>query len=112
VEVDFLGRKSNLYKVWEFEIIDEKQVDQWDGARVNLALSKADIAEIKYGNVSDWLDESREILDKVYDFKYGMITNEYITKNKPIIAKLLVKAGMRLAYVLNSCFKTASRTSF
>lgn len=111
-EVDFLGRRTNLYKVWETELIDEANIDQWDGAKINLAMSRADIAQIKYGNIVDWLDESREALNQVYDFKYNMITNEYITKNKILIAKQLVKGGMRLAYLLGSCFKTGSRCTF
>jgi hypothetical protein len=111
-EVDFFGRKTSLYKVWETEIIDVKNIDQWDGAQINLALTKKEIANMKYGNIRDWMDESRSILDSVYAFKDGTISNEYLAKNKIVISKQLVKAGMRLANLLSSCFKVGSRATF
>jgi len=111
-QVEFMGRMVSLYKVWESEIIEEREVDQWDGARINLAMSRNEIAQIKYGSTTDWFDESRQLLTQVYDFNGTFITTEYINKSRTLIAKQLVKGGMRLAYLLNSCFKVGSRATF
>jgi S1/P1 Nuclease len=111
--VYFMGRKTNLYKVWDNEIISEKEVNQWDGARINLALTRAEIAKIRYGKVVDWLNDTRQTLDQVYDYNYGMIGSDYVTKNKTLIENQLVKAAMRLANLLTVSFsKMGSRTIF
>jgi hypothetical protein len=40
----------------------------------------------------------------VYDVKAGKVDDEYVDRNSTIIKMQLVKAGLRLAAVLNNAF--------
>jgi hypothetical protein len=56
--------------------------------------------------VTGWIDESRSLLDKVYDFPWdNNIDQAYTERSKKIIEQQLVIAGIRLAVVLEQIFK-------
>ena len=44
------------------------------------------------------------IKNHVYNFKNGKIEQDYVNANNPIVCKQLVKAGLRLATILNKIF--------
>ncbi len=53
-----------------------------------------------------WMKDSRSLLDGVYDFPDFNLDKAYLAKNKIIVAKQLLKAGLRLALILNKIFYT------
>jgi hypothetical protein len=116
VKVEFFGEKSELHAVW-----DTKIIEKWD-KNVDSASSKLE-AIIKdnpnliaqYTATMDpvnWGDESFEIVRTVcYNFTTnsngdGIIGTDYYDYTLPIIHDRLIGAGIRLAYTLNSLFKT------
>jgi hypothetical protein len=101
VEVSFLGHTSNLHKVWDSEIIRHDEIT----AETCLEfLRYADLPPVKSIDVISWMNESRKELDAVYDFKNGIIDEAYCAKNKSFIEEDLDRAGLRLAFILNSIF--------
>jgi hypothetical protein len=51
-----------------------------------------------------WMNDSRALLSKAYEVKDNTITPEYMTANKEIVEKQLLKGGYRLAKILTTIF--------
>jgi hypothetical protein len=103
--VKFLNKPSNLHKVWDSQIIDEKGIDIWSCSKVLMGLQQKEITEIQKIDPVAWMNESRSLLPKVYDFKNGNIDQLYLDQNATVINIQLTKAGLRLATVINKYFK-------
>lgn len=104
IDVIFQGKKSNLHKVWDSEMIYEKKITAEECLELASKLSAEEIREIQKIDVIKWMDESRSFLANVYDFKEGIIDQNYINMNTPIIEKQLTYAGLRLANILRKTF--------
>ncbi len=104
VAVKFLDKPSSLNKVWEQDLLEEKKVDMWACSRVLLGLSSKERHQIQRIEIVNWVQESRQLLPHVYNFKNGKIEQDYVNANNPIVCKQLVKAGLRLATILNKIF--------
>jgi hypothetical protein len=100
------GDSQNLHSMWDTGLIKEENITLNGCLKLSNTLSKAEMQEIQKIDVVKWMTESREYLPFVYSFgKNGKITSDYSSKAKPIIEKQLVRAGIRLAAVLYTCFK-------
>jgi hypothetical protein len=104
VEVDILGRHSNLHRVWDTDILEAKKITLGDCEKLASSFSAKEIKEIQKIDVVAWANQSRAYLPDVYALKDGKITEEYINKNAPIVARQITIAGLRLAAVLNNAF--------
>jgi hypothetical protein len=102
IDVDLLGEPSNLHKVWDTGIIEKGKVK--DCYVLANAMSKEEGRALQVVDVEKWMMESREYLPAAYEFEKNMITREYIAKNKVVVEKQLVKAGIRLAAILYQAF--------
>lgn len=105
VNLRFLDRVSNLHRVWDSEIIEEKKMDLWICTKYLMSLSPEDKSTVQKTDVMAWLNESRAYLKDVYDYKDGNIDKAYVEKNASIIQKQLVRAGLRLALILENSFR-------
>jgi hypothetical protein len=104
IEVQYMGKGSNLHKVWDSEIIEDVNITLSDCLKLANTLSANEKKKMQNNNVEVWMTEARELLPEVYNFE-TKIKQDYIDKNKPVIEKQLVRAGIRLAMVLNETFK-------
>lgn len=121
IKVKCVGKKTNLHHVWDESIIQNKNITAAECLKLADAMSAKEIKTIqqiedsptpnsknKTGwqiNVITWMNESRSCLPQVYSFKNGNITQNYINSNAPLVKKQLLKAGLRLAAVLNKLYK-------
>jgi DNA/RNA endonuclease YhcR with UshA esterase domain len=55
-----------------------------------------------------WFNESRSLLNGVYDFPDMILNDAYLNKNKTVVEKQLLLAGMRLAAMLDKLFYSAA----
>ena len=101
-KVDFMGKQKNLHHVWDMDIIEYKKITMNDCLKAGAKLSQKEIQKI---DVVKWMEESRSLLKDVYNYKDGIITEDYITKNAVVTEMQIYKAGLRLAAVLNQTFK-------
>jgi hypothetical protein len=106
IKVKYLGNEVNLHRVWDSEIIESEKITMADCLAQMQTLSKKEIAAYKKVNVVSWMEEPRSLLDQVYDFKDNNIDQAYINKNKPVVEKQLLIAGIRLSAVLTEIFKS------
>jgi len=104
IEVQYMGKASNLHKVWDSEIIEDAGITLNDCLKLANTLSANEKKKMQTNHVEVWMNEARELLPEVYNFE-TKIKQDYIDKNKPVIEKQLVRAGIRLAMVLNETFK-------
>jgi hypothetical protein len=108
VNVSFLYKSyhTNLHAVWDDEIIDAKNITADSCLTYYDSLSTSEIALTKKINITQWMNESRSYLPEVYDFKNGFIDENYVDSNAIVIKKQLLKAGLRLAFVLQQIFRS------
>jgi hypothetical protein len=107
IELSFInkGGHTNLHKVWDFEIIDTQKITLEDCLKQYDSFTKEEIAEYEKINVMNWMKQSRSLLDTVYNFKDGLVDQDYVDRNTTVIEKQLLIAGLRLASVLRESFK-------
>jgi hypothetical protein len=103
VQVSFLGKGSNLHSVWDTAIIENKKLTLDELFTIN-KYSVSEMKDIQKINTVNWAKESRSYLDKVYKIKNNKIDDKYINANYPIIKEQILKAGIRLASVLDYYF--------
>lgn len=105
VQVRFYDRGSNLHKVWDSAIIERYELTTNDVLKYSGTLPKKEKDEMQSTDVVAWCNESRELLNGVYDFTNNKLGSDYSEKNLIVIKKQLLSAGVRLATILNKSFK-------
>lgn len=107
-QVSFLNKGTNIHAVWDSEIINYKNIALNDCIELN-HYTYDELAAVDKLDVVQWMNESRQLLDVVYDYKGNKIDEAYINKDVSIIEKQLLIAGLRLASVLETLFKNINR---
>ena len=107
-QVSFMNKGTNIHAVWDSEIINYKNVAINDCIQFNNYTPK-ELAALDKLDIVEWMNESRSLLDKVYDYKGNKIDEAYINADVSIIEKQLLIAGLRLADILEHLFKNINR---
>lgn len=105
VQVKYLGKETNLHRVWDSEIIESENINKQDCLAQLKNFDKDMIASLQVINTEKWVQEPRSLLSKVYNFKDTNIDRAYVDRNKPLVEQQLLIAGIRLAAILNHLFK-------
>jgi hypothetical protein len=105
IKLRFFFKTTNLHEVWDSEILEYQSITMEDCMRLASQITKKDIVKYQKVDVMAWMEESRVLLSYVYDYKGNKLDDAYLEKATPIIKMQLVKAGLRLASVLNQTFK-------
>lgn len=98
------GDFNNLHSVWDSGLIEESGIILSDCFKFSNSIPAAEKKQIQVIDVTGWMKESRSLLPFVYNFQKGKLNKDYIKNSKPVIEKQLVRAGIRLATVLNKYF--------
>jgi hypothetical protein len=94
---------TNLHAFWDEGIIEYAGItDSSCMAFYNPATADT----IRLVDFTTWMYDSRQLLDSLYAFKGYELPESYLNENKPVVEQQLLKAGMRLAVLLNRLFKT------
>lgn len=104
MQVNYNYRGTNLHSLWDSGIIDYKKITLQDCLKAN-NYSKNEIRAIQYTNVINWATDTRAYLPQIYKTGGNKINDEYVDACVPIIENQILKAGIRLAGVLNEVFK-------
>ncbi len=107
IQVRWFGDGSNLHRVWDSEMINDFDMSYSELAYNTDVLSKDKIREIQKGTILDWMYESKELANKVYDsVEVGeKLGYKYMYEWFPVAHDQIQKGGIRLAKVLNAIFE-------
>lgn len=107
IQVQWFGRGSNLHRVWDSNMIDDYGMSFTELSDALPKLSKEELKQLQAGTIYDWIEETQEITNEVYDsVEVGeKLGYQYGYKWWGTVENQLLKGGVRLAAVLNDIFK-------
>jgi len=106
IQVQWFDNGSNLHRVWDSNMINQYGMSYSELAESLPRISKKQEKAIQSGTLLEWVEESQEIANKIYEsvdvgeklrYRYNYLWWETLEKQ-------LQKGGLRLAQVLNSIF--------
>lgn len=106
IQLQWFNQGTNLHKVWDANLINDYGMSYTELADKLPEVSKKQIKAIQEGDVYDWVEESQDVADRIYDsvevgeklyYRYGYVWWGTVESQ-------LQKGGLRLAKVLNSLF--------
>lgn len=103
VQLNYKMRGTNLHSFWDSGIIQDQNISLSDCINAQ-KYSPEELKAIKTLDVVVWSQESRELLDTVYDYGNPKVSEKYVADSAKIIEKQIQKAGIRLAMLLNMFF--------
>ncbi len=107
IQVQWFNKGSNLHRVWDSNMIDDNGMSYTEIAASLPKLTKKQKNFIQEGTVYDWVEESQDLANTVYDsaevgeklyYRYSYVWWGTVETQ-------LQKGGLRLAKVLNDIFK-------
>jgi len=106
VKLKWMRRSSNLHRVWDSEMIDDKQLSYTELAHaLLLKVNKAQVEKWLQGDVRSWAMECVALRPQVYDIgNPEEVGYDYLYRNWSTVEIQLLKAGIRLAYLLNEIY--------
>jgi hypothetical protein len=107
IKVTWYMTPTNLHSVWDSQLIDFQQLSYTEYAAAINHTTAAQRDEWQKAPISKWLFESNQIAEKLYsEVKSGDTINTYKYNFNHIdtINRQLLKAGVRLAGILNQLF--------
>jgi len=106
IQLQWFNDGTNLHRVWDSNMINDYGMSYSELAESLPRLSKKQEKAIQEGSVFDWVEESQEIANKIYDsVEVGeTLRYRYSYLWWGTLEKQLQKGGLRLAKVLNELF--------
>lgn len=105
--VKWMGQPTNLHKVWD-ELLPEK-ARNWSATEWVLFTDTNDMKlmrEYAKGSPREWVEETIVLAADIYANtpENGNLSWDYLHRYSPLVESQFIKAGYRLASVLNSIF--------
>lgn len=110
VQMSFFGKGTNLHSIWDSDIIEHKELTMEQVLKED-NYDASELSAIKTIDIMSWVTDIRSNLDAVYNFKSNKIDDLYVDSNYPIVKTQILKAGIRLASVLEHYFKNTKNES-
>lgn len=105
VRVEWFWENSNLHRVWDSGMINQKQLSFTELSDFVNHPTKKEIEQWQNSTVIEWAKESQELLPQVYDIPEDKeLSYEYSYKNWDTVEKRILQAGIRLAGLLNEIY--------
>ncbi|RTE51640.1 S1/P1 Nuclease [Arenibacter aquaticus] len=106
IQLQWFGRGTNLHKLWDSNMINQYGMSYTELANNMTVLTKKQIEYIQKGDVYDWVEESQELANEIYDSVEAgeKLGYAYSYKYWRTVAQQLQKGGLRLAKVLDDLF--------
>jgi hypothetical protein len=106
IKLTWFATSTNLHAVWDEQLINFQQLSYTEyTAAINHTTAKQRLAWQKQP-ISDWIIESHQIAERLYSkiTPDQKLSYRYNYENIQILNEQLLKAGVRLAGVLNELF--------
>ena len=96
------NKKMNLHVAYDIGIIELKDIITGNIIPQFAKLSSDEKLGIEKGNLGDWIYETRNLLPFVYSFDNSTLHQDYLNKAQIVIENQILKAGIRLSYLLET----------
>lgn len=105
-QVRWFNQGTNLHRVWDTQIINSFGMSYTELANNAKRLTEEEIKAYQAGTYMDWMYDSRELMEDVYEnTKIGeKLGYDYMYKYMDSLRMQLQKGGLRLAALLNEIF--------
>ncbi|MEZ5364612.1 MAG: S1/P1 nuclease [Bryobacterales bacterium] len=105
IEVDWFGRRSNLHRVWDSDIIAQQRISftRWAASLPRPTPEQA--ALWAKSKPLDWAVESQRLRPAVYRIRDGKLGQPYYADSLPIVRERLTQASVRLAALLEQSLR-------
>jgi hypothetical protein len=105
-KLNWFSKPTNLHSLWDSDLIDFQQLSYTEYAAAINHTTAAQRAQLQKAPIAEWLYESNQIAEKLYtEIQPGQtLSYNYNFTHIAILNQQLLKAGVRLAGVLNALF--------
>ena len=103
------GEKTNLHRYWDSSVLEDARI--WSSIEwstyIDVAMKKKQRLAIQAGKPIDWFIETVDYAKEIYEntSHNEILTTSYAGKYIPLLEDQFLKAGYRLAGLLNEIFK-------
>jgi len=107
IKVNWFTTPTNLHSIWDSQLIEFQQLSYTEYTAMINHTTIAQRTEWQKAPISQWIFESNQLAEKIYsEVKNGdtLNTYNYNFNHIAIVNQQLVKAGVRLAGILNELF--------
>lgn len=116
LRVGFLGseqcgerQRCNLHGVWDYSMIDRRGMSETKYvAALNAEISEHHWDTVAQENPRVWAEESHRLAAEAWVPNNVMLSREYYDAEIQVVDRQIAVAGIRLARMLNSAFRTAA----
>ena len=106
IKVKWFGEATNLHSVWDTKLINLQELSYTEYSNyLLLNIDYSLIREWQGTKVLDFVNESKILRKKCYEFKDGNLSWDYFYNNKELLEKRLIQGGVRLSGEINRIFK-------
>lgn len=107
IQVQWFGKGTNLHRVWDSNMINDYGMSYTELASNLPKINKKEVQKIQEGNIFDWVEESQDLANELYDsVEVGeKLGYRYSYKYWDVLETQLQKGGLRLAKILNEIYK-------
>lgn len=105
--VVLFGRPSNLHSIWDSGIVEAAHKWSYTEWQQQIDRQNRDIESLQAGTPADWVLETQQICNEVYDKtpEGTKISYDYVNKYAPIVERQFLRGGVRLARLLNEIYR-------
>ena len=105
VKVNFFYENSNLHRVWDSDMINHKLYSYTELAAIIDHTSESQVSLWTSGTAAQWAEENLQYRAQIYDTgDPERMGYEYVYRNWDLVEQQLLKAGIRLAGILNNIY--------
>ena len=108
IEVTFFGDKTNLHTLWDTKLIESQNLSFREFADFIDTDNQAQISQYLDNGIQGWIKESYDHAQDIYQIGDGDFRWNYQYQYMPVVKSQLLKAGVRLAGILNLIFDPAA----
>ena len=107
ISILWFGKKSNLHRLWDSDIIDSSKFSFTELSDNLPTISNEKRKKITSSSIDSWIQETHALTRKIYTElpENKNLGYRYSYENFEIIRCQLLKAGLRLAFILDDIFK-------
>ncbi len=106
IQVEWFNEGTNLHTVWDTKMIETYNMSYTELASNTKPLSANQIQELQKGTVIDWMYESKDLCEQVYDSveEGEKLRYRYSFDYMDTVLFQIQKGGIRLAAILNAIY--------